>query len=313
MVRSAGEHLGLAPSRDGLGSYGLVNGHPVQLSIVRDSQRGMKAARIRVDFDAIHAGEVKSALDSKPMTLEQAGVRGFTVHPGAVTLTRFKGWQKLGPEGLADQVQAIVDVVRSSAPAPSPVCQGVDCENESDFVSLLNGDLVRLCPSCLDELPRRAEEYSEMLKSVPSNLPLGTLMAALIGLLFAAISGVVGYYTGWIGVVSVFMAGPLLRATLWGAAAPSGPLKAIMMASAVFSSLLGMYMTYAALIVFKHGSPFNPLEPLQVMLIARGYTLFALACGAYAGYLACKGMPSTTVTLVIDRPDGQPTDVEVLG
>ena len=68
----------------------------------------MKAARIRVDFDAIHAGEVKAALDSKPMTLEQAGVRGFTVHPGAVTLTRFKGWQKLGPEGLADQVQAIV-------------------------------------------------------------------------------------------------------------------------------------------------------------------------------------------------------------
>jgi hypothetical protein len=183
-IAAAGAKLGLSSTRAGL-VFGLKDGYPVQLAARRTNNHEAVVEIIRYD-DAARDQAVCQAIQA---SAKAGGIkaRQLKVGDGLVVYEHPRRlFGSLRADAVAAELEALLRAVKDAAPARPASCRLCRSSTGAEPM-LLNGVVDRVCPSCVERLQHEAKITARQYESLPMNMPLAVLVAAILAVVSAAV------------------------------------------------------------------------------------------------------------------------------
>lgn len=297
LVESTARSLGLTAAAPGGIAYGVADGFPAQVQLVRRNN----ATDLRILFR--HAGEarlddLRRALDESP-EVKASGVERKRVEIDAnkaVVTVRQRAILGLpNAKVVLSRAQAVLGVLKAASSPAANTCRLCGSAAPDEPV-LLEGVVDRVCPTCIERLEEEARQAAAEYHARSANLPFGLLAALVAGAAGGALYGGVMVATHtmvWaLAIVTGLMVG---LAAVKGAGKGGRPVQAIAAVVTVVSVLAGLLAFMAWQInsqVTAQGGTVNwarfvAMSP-RLLVAAGGDTIFSLGGGLFGAWTAIK-------------------------
>ena len=233
--------LKISVSSDQNSLYSLIEGYPVQFFEAADSNTTYLWAVIRFD-DGTKDGLVKDAF-SKSEKISQTGlkVKTIDVTNGVISLKWVKGitgYPKA--EKILEQFVSVFNSLKPIVGGPGLKCRLCGSQDITGPI-LAEGLVDRICPKCIDEMKKKAEEAQAAYDAIPVNVPFALGAAALLAFIGAAIwAGIIVATNTMFWMIAIAIGAGIGWGTTKAAGRGGRLVQVIVFSATVVSILLGM-------------------------------------------------------------------------
>jgi len=297
LVQSTARSLGLTAAAPAGIAYGVVDGFPAQVQLVRRNN----ARDLRIVFR--HAGEarladLRRALEESP-EVKASGVERKHVEVDAdkavLTIPQRAFLGLPNAKVVLSRAQAVLGLLKAASQPAANTCRLCGSAAPEDPV-LLGGVVDRVCPGCIERLEEEARQAAAEYHARSANLPFSLVAALVAGAAGGALYGGVMVATHtmvWaLAIVTGLMVG---FAAVKGAGKGGRPVQAIAAVVTVVSVLAGLLAFMAWQInnqATAQGGTVNwarfvAMSP-QLLIAAGGDTIFSLGGGLLGAWTAIK-------------------------
>jgi hypothetical protein len=164
--------------------FGLKDGYPVQLAARRTGNHEAVVEIIRYDDPARDTAVLQAIYGSGKGPFKATQLRvgdGLAVYEHPRRLFR-----SLSAETIAAEFESLFRAVKGAAPAPPAGCRECRSSNGAEPI-LLNGVVDRVCPTCIERLQQEAKLNAARYESLPMNMPLAVVVAAVLAVASAGV------------------------------------------------------------------------------------------------------------------------------
>ena len=315
-VTEAGRALGLQgtqPTALALAApmaYGLKDGYPVQL--VRGHDEGQECIVMIVRYDAPERdAAVREAVAQAP-TVHDREITPSRVHvgDGVLVYRHHRNWFRSIPsQTIVAEFEALLTAVKLATTPPAAVCRL--CGSTSGSTPILLNDVIdRVCPACVERMQHEVKRAMAQYDDQPANLPLATIVAAVLALVTA-----VGWAAVTVGTQRMFwlvaVGGGLLVG--WGTTRAAGRGGRAVQVIGVVFTLIGVLLG-EVLVMAYHVREYAATRQLVISWaeFARavphmlwrggGDTIFALGGGLVGAYYAARKAAKPKLEVKVEKP-----------
>lgn len=309
IIEDAGIALGLPFQPNEETVFGMKEGYPTQILIRQKGNNMVLSGLVRYD-DPLMDNIIKDSLPKMPQ-LKQAGIKkkDLEVTDGMLFLNVIKGitgFPKV--ENFAGKMKAVIQALKSVISPPGLNCR-ICGQTSVDQPILINGIVDRTCPGCIENLEAETRNLQTSYDSLPMNIPLAILVAALISILGAAIYGGIIIATNrmlWIIPIGI---GILIGKGAGKAAGRMGlEIQIISGLFTVISVLLGLIF-FAAFALHQHalneGYTINWIAFMKdipmILVSMKTDALFSLGGGLIGAYYATRYSKKPEIQLKVEK------------
>ena len=305
-VAEAGARFGLSSTRAGGLVFGLKDGYPVQLAARRAGNHEAVVEIIRYDDPARDEVVLKAIYGSGdgPFKAKQLKVgEGLVVyeHPRPM-------FRSLSADAVTSEFEALLRAVKDAAPAPPAGCRQCRSSNGAEPI-LLNGVVDRVCPSCIERLQQEAKLNAARYESLPMNMPLAVMVAAILAVVSAGVWAAIAVVTNRIFWGLAIGIGVVIG---WGTTRAAGkgglPVQLTGALFTIVSVLLGQVFFMAWLLnqyAESHGTHVDwnefTTEVPELLWESGASTLFALGGGLLGAWYAIGKASKPNLAVSVER------------